>query len=80
MKQIKQLRKNKINRYELDELTELRCGDVIDVFVFEQEEKGKWVTVTIEHDGKDYYAVEYKNLCLQGLWAKIDKQGREYAK
>lgn len=74
MQQIKQLRKNKINRYELDELTELRCGDVIDVFIFEPgQENGKWVKATIEHDGNDYYAVGYKNLCLQGLWAKIDK-------
>jgi hypothetical protein len=46
------LQKTKIERWSVDDDSEITSGDVIEVCV-----DGHWIQTRIEHDGKEYYSV-----------------------
>ena len=41
----------------------------------EWKEGFKWISTSIEHNGKDYYAVDFKDLPLEGLTVRIRERG-----
>jgi hypothetical protein len=64
------LHKNERGRYELGGY-EFTCGYGIEILVKDDNWKEIWVLSRIEQNGTDYYAVDYKNMCLQGVRARI---------
>jgi hypothetical protein len=59
------LRKNDVGRYELATGYYFTSGEPIEVFV-----DGKWHKTRIEHNGRDYYAVGFEGMKLDGVRAR----------
>lgn len=65
------------DRYFVDDEIGLHCGDVIKILVVDDDGKPKWEQTRIEK-GKDWYAVGFNNLNLNGLWAYVfDDDGED---
>lgn len=62
------LHKNKNGRYEFNDI-ELSCGYVIEYL--STDNRPKWITSRIEHNGTDYYIVDNKDITLEGLHVRI---------
>lgn len=68
---IGELRKNNRGRYELGG-EEFSCGSSIEVVLYDEYyEKENWVRTRVEHNGKDYYLVGYRDIPMQGLKVRI---------
>lgn len=68
------------DRYFVDDEIGLHCGDVIQILVVDDDGNPKWEQTRIEKS-KDWYAVGFNNLNLNGLWAYVfddDGEGVEY--
>lgn len=59
------LRKNSNGRYECDGY-ELTSGSGVEILV-----DGEWLITSIEHNGRDYYAVACRDLDLDGVEARV---------
>ncbi len=60
---------NDIERYAIDEYTQLRCGDEVELSIDGEH----WVETIIEHSDcyNGYYAVANPDIDLKGLYCRI---------
>ena len=66
------LYKNTDGRYAINDDVYFTAGDSIEIFF------GKgWLLTRIEHNGKDYFAVDLQGMSLTGLTARLP-QGHQY--
>lgn len=71
IKEVGTLHKNSRGRYQLNS-HEFTCGYGIEVCIYDEGNgRYEWDATRIEHDGNDYYAVGHKNVCLEGVKARI---------
>ncbi len=62
---------NKNGRYEL-EGHEFHCGDGLEVRIYDEcFERWKWVCTRLEHNGNEFYLVDYSDAEIQGLNARL---------
>jgi hypothetical protein len=67
------LHKNNRGRYET-EFREYSSGYGIEAFIYDEYfEKNRWVITRVEHNGRDYYLVNYRNVPMEGLKVRIRK-------
>ncbi|WP_411679589.1 DUF5348 domain-containing protein [Clostridium thailandense] len=65
------LQKNSNGRYAIG-TKEFSSGAGIEVLVYDDFcDKKYWIKTRIEHNGKDYYLVGYKNIQMQGLEVRV---------
>lgn len=65
------LRKNSNGRYECDGY-ELTSGSSVEILVYDRYgERYEWLATSIEHNGRDYYAVGDRDLDLDGVEARV---------
>lgn len=66
--------KNSAGRYECSEYT-YTSGSTIEFLYYDKfDAKYKWVISQVEHNGIDYYIVDYRNLPLEGLRVRVRKE------
>lgn len=72
VKEISCLHKNQSGRYETSNGHYYTSGQGIEALVPEgYSEVNCWVWTRVEHDGKDYYLVGHKDVCMDGLTVRI---------
>ena len=63
--------KNEADRYECD-VREFYSGSTIECYVYDNyDDRYKWTITRVEHNGKDYYLVDFENTPLEGLKVRI---------
>ncbi|MCF6094321.1 DUF5348 domain-containing protein [Microaerobacter geothermalis] len=62
--------KNEAGRYALDEYTYFTCGSDIEVLIKDADGENYWVKTRVEHDGEDYYLVNFPQLSMLGLYVR----------
>ena len=68
VKETSHLHKNQQGRYETASGYVYTSGEVIEVLINNgYHDAPYWVRTSVEHNGKDYYLVNYKNICMNGL-------------
>lgn len=68
------LHKNANGRYETEK-QEYRSGYQIEAYIYDDyNERYAWIISRVEHDGNDYYIVNYKDVPMEGL--KVRKRAR----
>ena len=61
------LKKNTRGRYETEK-KEYTSGNLIEALIYDDfHEKERWVITSVEHDGEDYYLVNYRFTRMPGL-------------
>lgn len=70
-----QLWKNTEGRYQLDSGFYYCSGSPIEALVSDDwHEAPYWVRTRVEHDGRDYYLVGHRDVCMDGLTVRIRKR------
>ena len=68
VKETSHLHKNRQGRYEMASGHDFTSGDVIEVLVDNGHHLSPyWARTSVEHNGKDYYLVHYRDICMDGL-------------
>lgn len=68
VKETSHLHKNRQGRYETAGGYEYTSGDAIEVLVDDGYYLSPyWARTRVEHNGKDYYLVHYRDICMDGL-------------
>ena len=63
--------KNEADRYECA-AKEFYSGSTIECYVYDNfDDRQKWVITRVEHNGKDYYLVDFEDTALEGLKVRI---------
>ncbi len=72
VKETSRLHKNRSGRYETEKGHYYTSGSGIEALVKDDcREVPYWVWTSVEHDGKDYYLVDYKDVRLDGLTVRV---------
>jgi len=75
VKEISRLHKNRSGRYETEKGHYYTSGSDIEALVKDDyQEVPYWVRTRVEHDGKDYYLVGYKDVRLDGLTVRVREE------
>ncbi len=60
------LYKNRDGRYAISDNVWFTSGDTVEIYF-----GGSWLLTRIEHNGKEYYAVDLQGISLAGLTARL---------
>ncbi len=68
VKETSRLHKNRQGRYETAKGYVYTSGEVIEALIDNgYHDAPYWVRTSVEHNGKDYYLVNYNSICMDGL-------------
>ena len=74
--EVSRLRKGVSGKYQTAKGYYYECGSRIEAFVSDEyREVPYWTRTTVEHNGKDYYLVGYRDVPMKGLRVRVRSAG-----
>lgn len=74
--EVSRLRKGVAEKYRTAKGHYYDCGSIIEALVSDEyHEVPYWTRTTVEHNGKDYYLVGYRDVPMKGLCVRVRSAG-----